>query len=59
MPTHTNYLSNYLSILTSCHVTCDTRASASLRVPNEAGRSGDEARKLNVVARADFGFERL
>ncbi len=43
MPTHANYLSTYLSILTSCHVTCDTRPSASLHVPNEAGRSGDEA----------------
>ncbi len=39
MPTH----ANYLSILTTCHVTCDTRPSASLHVPNEAGRSGDEA----------------
>ncbi len=33
------------SSLTSCHVTCDTRSSASLRVLNEAGRSGDEAIK--------------
>ncbi len=31
------------SSLTSCHVTCDTRPSASLFVPNEAGRSGNEA----------------
>ncbi len=31
------------SSLTSCHVTCDTRPSASLRVPNEAGRAGGEA----------------
>ncbi len=37
------------SSLMSCHVTCDTRPSASLRVPNEAGRSGDEA---NVGVRA-------
>ncbi len=44
MPTHANYLSTCLSIVTSCHVTCDTRPSASLHVPNEAGRSGNEAR---------------
>ncbi len=31
------------SSLTSCHVTCDTRSSVSLRVLNEAGRSGNEA----------------
>ncbi len=50
VPTHANYLSTCLSILTSCHVTCDTRPSASLRVPNEAGRSGDEARLFPGVA---------
>ncbi len=43
MPTHDNCLSTCLSILMSCHVTCDTRPSASLCVPNEAGRTGNEA----------------
>ncbi len=51
MPTHDNYLSTCLSILMSCHVTCDIRPSASLRVPNEAERSGDEATNIHTITK--------
>ncbi len=41
------------SSVTSSHVTCDTRPSASLRMLNEAGRSGSEARLYLLLVLVD------